>query len=181
MTSINVKPAGSFVVFKNEASSAFTSPAAKCVSPFCVGKPAFSICALWYGMNTNRPSASIIAFAPEMAKFTSEKAFVCTLAPLVVDRVCDLTLLFYHRHIDKGKKDGVRERERRVLVVREKHKRARDNILSRARRGFFFFQFFLVSKSVSPRERHIFAVVILLLLHSLSLFITRAREQMFTD
>jgi len=45
-----------------------------------------------------------------MAKFTSEKAFVCTLAPLVVDRVCDLTLLFI---IDTSiKKERQREREK---------------------------------------------------------------------
>ena len=99
ITSINVKPAGSFVVFKNEASSAFTSPAAKCVSPFCSGKPAFSICALWYGMKANLPRESINAFAAEMVTFTSEKAFVCTLAPLVLDRVCDLTLLLVSREV----------------------------------------------------------------------------------
>jgi len=45
-------------------------------------------------MKTNRPSESINAFAPEMAKFTSEKALVWTFTPREVDRVCDLTLLF---------------------------------------------------------------------------------------
>ena len=44
----------------------------------------------------------------------------------------------------------MRERERRALVIREKHKRARDNILSRARRGFslFFPIFFFVQKRI---------------------------------
>jgi len=44
-------------------------------------------------MKANLPRESINAFAAEMVTFTSEKAFVCTLAPLVLDRVCDLTLL----------------------------------------------------------------------------------------
>jgi hypothetical protein len=44
-------------------------------------------------MKTNRPSESINAFAPEMAKFTSEKALRLEPYPREVDRVCDLTLL----------------------------------------------------------------------------------------
>jgi len=50
-------------------------------------------------MKANLPSESINAFAAEMVTFTSEKAFVCTLAPLVLDRVCDLTLLLVLREV----------------------------------------------------------------------------------
>ena len=61
--STRVKPAGSLVVVMKDASFARASPASKCVSPFCVGKPTRSTCARWYGKKTYRPSDNANALA----------------------------------------------------------------------------------------------------------------------
>jgi hypothetical protein len=126
-------------------------------------------------MNTNRPSASIIAFAPEMAKFTSEKAFVCTLAPLVVDRVCDLTLLLIidtsiFRKRERERKMGVSHTRARGKRTRGLYPFARSSI-----GAFFFFQFFF-PESVSPGKTHFCGVI---LLSSILSLLLRARANVY--
>ena len=55
-------------------SFARASPASKCVSPFCVGKPTRSTCARWYGKKTYRPSDNANALAALMVILTSSNA-----------------------------------------------------------------------------------------------------------
>lgn len=95
--STRVKPAGSLVEVMKEASCARASPAAKCVSPFWVGKPTRSTCARWYGKKTNRPSANAVALAALIAMFTSSNARAETRAPRFAVRVCLATRLHHEK------------------------------------------------------------------------------------
>ena len=62
------------MVVMKDASFARASPASKCVSPFCVGKPTRSTCARWYGKKTYRPSDNANALAALMVMLTSSNA-----------------------------------------------------------------------------------------------------------
>ena len=79
------------VVVMKDASFARASPASKCVSPFCVGKPTRSTCARWYGKKTYRPSDNANALAALMVILTSSNPRGDARAAAV--RVCFATRL----------------------------------------------------------------------------------------